>query len=223
MTVLALTHHFKTFSLTIAGVSQHLISYYRVEDVENGRLRPPSSLPELATLEISPEYLDKTHFRQPPRVEYGPDGMPRYRGEADDPDLDNIVRAADKASRRFDPYGAASSPKRPKKARSQRTASQSDMAQYVAESYGYPQYPGYPYGPGGYPYMQYPMSSPTDGTTPDVSAYSSYVAGYYWPGYSNAVGPDEAEEEEEEGEGEGEGEGEEKKETEHHDVPSAAG
>ncbi|PVG01246.1 hypothetical protein CPB86DRAFT_671689, partial [Serendipita vermifera] len=74
----------KTFSLTIGGVSQHLISYYRVADVENGRLRSPSSLPELATLEISPEYLDKTHFRQPPRVEIGPDGVPRYRGEADE-------------------------------------------------------------------------------------------------------------------------------------------
>ncbi|KAL0574000.1 Global transcription regulator sge1 [Marasmius crinis-equi] len=74
----------KTFSLSIGGVAQHLISYYRVEDVENGRLRSPSSLPELASLSISPEYLDKTHFRNPPKVEVGPDGVPRYRGEADD-------------------------------------------------------------------------------------------------------------------------------------------
>ncbi|KAF9074567.1 Gti1/Pac2 family-domain-containing protein [Rhodocollybia butyracea] len=74
----------KTFSLNINGVSQHLISYYRIEDVENGRLRSPSSLPELASLDISPEYLDKTHFRNPPKVEVGPDGVPRYRGEADD-------------------------------------------------------------------------------------------------------------------------------------------
>ncbi|KIJ53337.1 hypothetical protein M422DRAFT_155253 [Sphaerobolus stellatus SS14] len=69
----------KTFSVTIGGVAQHLISYYKVEDVENGRLRTPSSLPELASLEISPEYLDKTHFRVPPRVEYDSDGVPRYR------------------------------------------------------------------------------------------------------------------------------------------------
>ncbi|KAG1893367.1 Gti1/Pac2 family-domain-containing protein [Suillus fuscotomentosus] len=74
----------KTFSLTIGGVSQHLISYYKVEDVEQGRLRSPSSLPELASLDISPEYLDKTHFRNPPKVEIGVDGVPRYRGEADD-------------------------------------------------------------------------------------------------------------------------------------------
>ncbi|KAF8063420.1 Gti1/Pac2 family-domain-containing protein [Lyophyllum atratum] len=76
----------KTFSLTISGVSQHLISYYRIEDVTNGRLRSPSSLPELASLDISPEYLDKTHFRNPPKVEVGVDGIPRYRGEADDID-----------------------------------------------------------------------------------------------------------------------------------------
>lgn len=69
----------QTFSLSIGGVAQHLISYYKVDDVEQGRLRTPSSLPELAALEISPEYLDKTHFRVPPRVEYDSDGVPRYR------------------------------------------------------------------------------------------------------------------------------------------------
>lgn len=72
--------------MTIGGVAQHLISYYKIEDVENGRLRSPSSLPELAALDISPEYLDKTHFRNPPKVEIGADGVPRYRGEADDLD-----------------------------------------------------------------------------------------------------------------------------------------
>ncbi|KAJ2986915.1 hypothetical protein NUW54_g9581 [Trametes sanguinea] len=76
-----------TFSLTIGGVAQHLISYYKIEDVEQGRLRSPSSLPELASLTISPEYLDKTHFRNPPKVEIGVDGIPRYRGEADDVEL----------------------------------------------------------------------------------------------------------------------------------------
>ncbi|KAF9075458.1 Gti1/Pac2 family-domain-containing protein [Rhodocollybia butyracea] len=74
----------KTFSLSIGGVAQHLISYYRIEDVENGRLRSPSSLPELASLDISPEYLDKTHFRNPPKVEVGQDGVLRYGGEADE-------------------------------------------------------------------------------------------------------------------------------------------
>lgn len=81
---LRFSYPFQTFSLTINGVSQHLISYYKVEDVEQGRLRCPTSYPELASLEISPEYLDKTHFRNPPKTEQGPDGLPRYRGEADD-------------------------------------------------------------------------------------------------------------------------------------------
>ncbi|EUC64513.1 cAMP-independent regulatory protein pac2, putative [Rhizoctonia solani AG-3 Rhs1AP] len=76
----------KTFSLTVNGSTQHLISYYKVADVEEGRLRTPSSLPELSVLDISPEYLDKTHFRCPPKVEVDADGVPRYRGEADDPD-----------------------------------------------------------------------------------------------------------------------------------------
>lgn len=77
----------QTFSLTISGVSQHLISYYKIEDVEQGRLRTASSYPELASLDISPEYLEKTHFRNPPKVEIGVDGIPRYRGEADDVEL----------------------------------------------------------------------------------------------------------------------------------------
>lgn len=69
----------QTFSLTINGSAQHLISYYKVADVEEGRLRTPSSLPELSVLDISPEYLDKTHFRCPPKVETDVDGIPRYR------------------------------------------------------------------------------------------------------------------------------------------------
>lgn len=79
----------KTFSLTINGVPQHLISYYKPSDVTNGRLRSPSSLPELASLDISPEYLDKTHFRVPPKVEVGTDGVPRYRGDADEEEIIN--------------------------------------------------------------------------------------------------------------------------------------
>jgi Ankyrin repeats (many copies)/Ankyrin repeat len=77
-------HPIQTFSLTISGVSQHLISYYQIEDVEQGRLRTASSYPELVSLDISPEYLEKTHFRNPPKVEIGVDGIPRYCGEADD-------------------------------------------------------------------------------------------------------------------------------------------
>lgn len=76
----------QTFSLTLpsethhgVGKTHHLVSYYKVVDVEAGRLRTPSSLPEFKALEISPEFLDKTHFRVPPRVEVGEDGRVRFR------------------------------------------------------------------------------------------------------------------------------------------------
>jgi hypothetical protein len=126
----------KTFSLTIGGVSQHLISYYRIEDVEGGRLRSPSSLPELASLDISPEYLDKTHFRNPPKVEIGVDGLPRYRGEADDVDSSPVMLPAAlssglpllpdgrtsesaqtqaKRAKRYDPYAPTGNSKRTRK------------------------------------------------------------------------------------------------------------
>lgn len=44
-----------------------------------GKLRSPSTIPELASLEISPEYLSKQNFRFPPQIEVGHDGIPRYR------------------------------------------------------------------------------------------------------------------------------------------------
>ena len=126
--------------MTIGGVSQHLISYYKIEDVEQGRLRTASSYPELASLDISPEFLEKTHFRNPPKVEIGVDGVPRYRGEADDvepsPHVLNSALAvgmpllteplevgagipanaanAGKRNKRFDPYAAPKTKRKPK-------------------------------------------------------------------------------------------------------------
>ncbi|KAL1921083.1 uncharacterized protein VTP21DRAFT_11718 [Calcarisporiella thermophila] len=66
----------KTLSLVVNGVSQHLISYYAIEEVKMGRLRRPSSVPELASLEISPVLLLKQNFRVPPLVDSpaGPEG-----------------------------------------------------------------------------------------------------------------------------------------------------
>ena len=111
--------------MTNGNVSQHVISYYRIEDIENGRLRSPSSLPELASLDISPEYLDKTHFRNPPKVEIGTDGILRYRAEADDMESSSSALSAslssempllterrimegpiNKRSKRYDPYSS---------------------------------------------------------------------------------------------------------------------
>ncbi|KAF9903592.1 hypothetical protein BX616_001588 [Lobosporangium transversale] len=59
----------KTMSIVVNGVPQHMISYYSREDVLGGRLRTPSSVPELVGLEISPEFLIKQNFRIPPTVE----------------------------------------------------------------------------------------------------------------------------------------------------------
>lgn len=130
----------QTFSLTIGGVAQHLISYYKVEDVEQGRLRSPSTLPELASLEISPEYLDKTHFRNPPKVEIGVDGIPRYRGEADEPDQSPLLstplllpspddEGPSKRGKRYDPYG---NPSAPSKRRSKKSTTLSTRSQESA-------------------------------------------------------------------------------------------
>ena len=59
----------KTMSIVVNGVAQHLISYYHPNDVLQGNLRSPTSVPELASLEISPELLVKQNFRIPPMVE----------------------------------------------------------------------------------------------------------------------------------------------------------
>ncbi|TFK83364.1 hypothetical protein K466DRAFT_498615 [Polyporus arcularius HHB13444] len=136
----------KTFSLTIGGVAQHLISYYKIEDVEQGRLRSPSSLPELASLTISPEYLDKTHFRNPPKVEIGVDGIPRYRGEADDVELSPRLLPAplsngyyadsdagpSKRAKRYDPY--SSNPNPPKRSRKKNNSASSQGEATGADS-----------------------------------------------------------------------------------------
>ncbi|CEP20063.1 hypothetical protein [Parasitella parasitica] len=59
----------KTMSIIVNGVAQHLISYYDPQEVVQEKLRAPSSVPELASLEISPELLVKQNFRIPPLVE----------------------------------------------------------------------------------------------------------------------------------------------------------
>ena len=65
----------KTMSIIVNGVAQHLISYYDPNEVLQEKLRAPSSIPELASLEISPELLVKQNFRIPPLVEPTFDGQ----------------------------------------------------------------------------------------------------------------------------------------------------
>lgn len=75
----------KTISVFVNGYAQHLVSYYTLEDALHHKLRTPSTVPELAALEISADFLSKQNFRFPPQIEVGVDGIPRYRGEPDIP------------------------------------------------------------------------------------------------------------------------------------------
>ena len=184
----------QTFSLTIGGVAQHLISYYKVEDVEQGRLRSPSSLPELASLDISPEYLDKTHFRNPPKVEIGVDGIPRYRGEADDietspvlssplainyPDNEGPSSKRPKAPR-YDPYNPSpTTAKRPRKAKAGSTHNGDTDTEPTSPTYSSPVHqpaPGYPEGS-------------LSATTNQYTAPYPYYPPTYPPTYSPAPYP----------------------------------
>ncbi|KAI8983727.1 Gti1/Pac2 family-domain-containing protein [Pilobolus umbonatus] len=60
----------KTLSINLNGSAQHLISYYTKEDVFNCRLVTPSSIPEIASLQIIPELFSRQSFRIPPSLEY---------------------------------------------------------------------------------------------------------------------------------------------------------
>lgn len=203
----------KTFSLTIDGVTQHLISYYKVEDVEEGRLRSPSSLPEIASLDISPEYLDKQHFRIAPKIEICFDGKPRYRGEADEIDhsIDGILssplsgsvplitdgRNSDPDSRkrgkRYDPYGSPG--KRGRKTK----RSNSTVTEHQSPSEPHPKPTltvSVPHS-GGSPSQQSPQrfQSPTSFPTPHVqspqlpTSFAASSPGYHQDASSAIVSP----------------------------------
>ncbi|RCH87682.1 hypothetical protein CU097_001941 [Rhizopus azygosporus] len=60
----------KTLSIQVNGSSQHLISYYTKEDVLNGKLATPSSIPEIASVQISPDLFMQQNFRIPLSLEY---------------------------------------------------------------------------------------------------------------------------------------------------------
>lgn len=55
----------KSMSLIVDGVQQHIISYYSKEDVLSNRLITPSSIVELASLEVSPGLRLRQNFRIP--------------------------------------------------------------------------------------------------------------------------------------------------------------
>lgn len=87
-------------TISVAGL--HMISYYKMEDVLQGRLRTPASHPEMQSLEISPHFLVNQNFRVAPQIEIGADGRPRYRGEGDG-STPSLVPSTGSAS----PHGSA--------------------------------------------------------------------------------------------------------------------
>lgn len=93
----------KTISIQVEGSTQHLISYYKIDDVHNNRLTTPSSLPEISSLVISPIFLNKSNFRYPPIVEFGPDKIPRYIAEA----TDNTTRSSGNLSSGGESYSSS--------------------------------------------------------------------------------------------------------------------
>jgi len=128
-------------------------------------------------LEISREYLDKTHFRQVPRIEVGPDGVPRYRGEAEELGPVSQSRSASSSSKgahRYDPYaGAPSSAKKPanngRKSKPSATR-QSSTGGNPTPPVSYDPYAAY-YG------MNYGYCG--EGVYPNYNPYMSYYYGAY--------------------------------------------
>ncbi|KAK2764870.1 hypothetical protein FQN54_008567 [Arachnomyces sp. PD_36] len=55
----------KTMSVTVSGVTHHLVSYYSVEDVMRGVLSPPSLVESLRYIRPRPELISKQSFRAP--------------------------------------------------------------------------------------------------------------------------------------------------------------
>ncbi|KAF8629966.1 hypothetical protein AX17_005532 [Amanita inopinata Kibby_2008] len=74
----------KTITVTIEGSDLHLISYYTSEDIRSGKLKRPTSRPDIMALPMPPQIFRLTNFRVPPKVEIGPDGKPRIVCEPED-------------------------------------------------------------------------------------------------------------------------------------------
>jgi len=55
----------KTMSISTNGISHHMVSYYKVDDVKNGKLPRPMTDPRLQGISIRPELYLKQNFRSP--------------------------------------------------------------------------------------------------------------------------------------------------------------
>ena len=73
----------KTMSVTVQGVTHHLVSYYNVNDVMNSQLRTPGQTDNLQYIRPRPELTSKQSFRSPLEegddVEGMRDGQQAYR------------------------------------------------------------------------------------------------------------------------------------------------
>ncbi|KAJ7173952.1 Gti1/Pac2 family-domain-containing protein [Mycena crocata] len=67
----------KTITVTIEGSDLHLISYYTSSDQHSGKLKRPTSRPDIMGLPMDPRLFRATNFRVPPKVEKAPDGTSR--------------------------------------------------------------------------------------------------------------------------------------------------
>ena len=55
----------KTMSISVNGISHHMVSYYKVDDVKNNLLPRPLSDPRLANISVRPDLYMKQNFRAP--------------------------------------------------------------------------------------------------------------------------------------------------------------
>ncbi|KAF2861901.1 hypothetical protein K470DRAFT_214008, partial [Piedraia hortae CBS 480.64] len=55
----------KTLSITLNGISHHMVSYYRVDDVKSGRLQRPTADPQLAGIRVRRQLFTNQNFRVP--------------------------------------------------------------------------------------------------------------------------------------------------------------
>jgi Gti1/Pac2 family transcription factor len=55
----------KTMSVSVNGISHHMVSYYKVDDVKNSLLPRPLSDPRLQNISVRPELYLKQNFRAP--------------------------------------------------------------------------------------------------------------------------------------------------------------
>ncbi|TKA28920.1 hypothetical protein B0A50_03331 [Salinomyces thailandicus] len=55
----------KTMSISVNGISHHMVSYYKVDDVKNGKLQRPLADLRLQNISVRPELYLKQNFRAP--------------------------------------------------------------------------------------------------------------------------------------------------------------